>query len=86
MIKNALQKTTFAQYFTSTEHLSFIATSPADLRGRTRVMSAKAGDKALSGEWVVIESYLPPTNRLIKVYLRLDNININIYIEVLLKI
>jgi len=42
---------------------------------------------------VVVESfykYLPtsPTNRLIKVYLRLDNIDIdiNIYIEVLLKI
>jgi len=40
---------------------------------------------------VVVESSYkistyPPTNRLIKVYLRLGNININIYIEVLLKI
>ena len=40
---------------------------------------------------MVVESfykYLPtsPTNRLIKVYLRLGNININIYIDVLLKI
>ena len=42
----------------SIEYLSFIATSFVDLRGRIQVMSAKAGDKALSREWVVIESYI----------------------------
>ena len=41
----------------SIEHLFFIATSPVDLCSCIWVISAKAGDKALSGEWEEIGGY-----------------------------
>ena len=41
----------------STEYFSFIATSFANLRGCIQVISAKARDKALSGEQKKIRGY-----------------------------